>query len=65
MDEEVLRRTKAQELRDRKSRREHLWRDERFWRICLKVARSKPYLCAEAVEAEAVSVMVGLSDRPR
>ena len=65
MDEEVARKTKAQEIRDRKGRREQLWRDEQFWRICLKVARSKPYLCAEAVEAEAANITVGLKDEPR
>jgi len=31
---------------------------ERFWRVCLEVARSKPHLCAEEVEAEAVDIMM-------
>lgn len=37
--------------------------EERFWRICLKVARSKPHLCAEEVEAEAVDIMNGFEPR--
>jgi len=39
--------------------------NKRFWRICLKVARSKPHLCAEAVEAEARRIMLGLRPEPR
>ena len=31
----------------------YLEENERFWGVCLEVARSKPYLCAEEVEAEA------------
>jgi len=44
----------------------HLKKDNsRFWRVCLKVARSKPHLCAEAVEAEARRIMFGLRPEPR
>ncbi|MDH5439281.1 MAG: hypothetical protein OEZ48_10085 [Candidatus Bathyarchaeota archaeon] len=39
--------------------------DDRFWRICLEVAKSKPYLCAEAVESEATLVFLGLKPNPR
>jgi len=38
--------------------------EERFWGICLEVARSKPHLCAEEVEAEAVDIMNCLNPRP-
>jgi len=37
-----------------------LERLETFWRLCLKVARSKPHLSAEAVEYEATLIMCGL-----
>lgn len=37
---------------------------EEFWRMCLKVARSKPYLCAEAVESEAMLIILGLKPEP-
>ena len=44
--------------------RGHPEEDERFWEICLKVARSKPYLSAEAVESEAVLIILGLKPEP-
>jgi len=42
----------------------YLEEQERFWRFCLQVARSKPQLCAEEVEAEAVDIMIGLVPGP-
>lgn len=43
----------------------YLEEQERFWRVCLGVARSKPHLCAEDVETEAIDVMIGLGPEPR
>ena len=42
----------------------YLEKEERFWKVCLKVARSKPHLCAEEVEAEAVNIMNGFKPEP-
>ena len=39
--------------------------DDRFWRTCLEVAKSKPYLCAEAVESEATLIFLGLKPEPK
>jgi len=39
--------------------------DDRFWGICLEVAKSKPYLCAEAVESEATLIFFGLKPKPK
>ena len=43
----------------------YLEEQERFWRVCLGVARSKPHLRAEDVETEAIDVMIGLGPEPR
>jgi hypothetical protein len=43
----------------------YLEEHERFWRVCLEVARSNPHLCAEDVEAEAIDMMIGLRPEPR
>lgn len=37
---------------------------EQFWGICLKLAGSEPYLCAEAVESEEALTMAGLRPEP-
>jgi len=37
----------------------YLEENERFWRVCIEVARSRPHLCAEEVEAEALDLMNG------
>ena len=42
----------------------YLEEHERFWRVCLEVARSKPHLCAEEVETEALDIMMELRARP-
>lgn len=39
--------------------------NERFWRICLKVARSNPHLCAEDVEFEAALITLGSKPEPK
>lgn len=39
--------------------------EERYWRICLEVARANPHLCAEEVELQAVDVMLGLKPEPK
>jgi hypothetical protein len=46
------------------TQKEHLWRyldedNEQFYKICLRVARSKPHLPAEAVELEANRIILG------
>jgi len=43
----------------------YLEEHERFWRLCLEVARSNPHLCAEDVETEAIDTMIGLRPEPR
>ena len=43
----------------------YLEEQERFWRVCLEVARSKPHLCAEDVETEAIDIVIGLKLEPR
>lgn len=53
----------ALSLRERWSR--YLEEHERFWRICLEVARFKPHLSAEAVETEAALILFGLKPKPR
>jgi len=42
----------------------YLKEDDRFWKVCLKVARAKPHLCAEEVEAEATLIVLGLRPEP-
>lgn len=42
----------------------YLEEHERFWRVCLEVARSKPHLCAEEVEAGAVDMMMASGAGP-
>ena len=37
---------------------------EQFWTICLKLARSEPYLCTEAAESEEALTMVGMRPEP-
>jgi hypothetical protein len=34
---------------------------EKFWKVCLQIARNQPRLCAEEVEFKAVLQRVGLA----
>jgi len=36
-----------------------------YWKLCLKVARAKPYWSAISVEAEAALIMLGVKPEPK